>query len=630
MLVAREDSLRDGPGEAHFDEAQPEDRAHHRAQMPWSRALRLACLLALALALALGGCGAMQLMADGDARDLRRGLEPATPTGAPTVLIIALDGVGRGLLYGMLARGELPELAGLLGGSGEGGLPHAHLDDTVLSVLPSSTLAAWASVFTGAPPAVHGVAGNEYFVREERRLAAPAPVSVSSTAPVIATYAEGYVNALIAVPTLYERLRARDPDTSVWVSMSQIHRGADRLLLPDGSVVGDVFGAFVAGLFEDDDDLSLYAQLDRNAIENVTSELSRSAAPRVLTVYLPGPDLYAHGAAAGPDVAIGRYLREVLDPLLAELRAALAARDALADRYVVVVADHGHTAVIHDDEHALSTGDGPDDPAAVVRGAGFRLRPFELDVGEDVDFDAVLAYGGAMAYAYVADRSTCPAIEAPAAERDRPRSRRARQRARAAPVEIAEPLESAPVERCDWSRPARYEGDVIPMADAFFRASAEGLQAPGMRGTLDLVLVREPRPIDEDAAPFEVYVGDGRTEPIDAHLAAHPRRAYVAVEARLRDLAVGPRGHRAGDVLLIARNGDEADVASRYYFATPYRSWHGSPSRADSEIPLIVAHPGRTAGELARRTRAALGQEPRQTDLASLIESLLHPTRDSP
>ena len=47
-------------------------------------------------------------------------------------------------------------------------------------------------------------------------------------------------------------------------------------------------------------------------------------------------------------------------------------------------------------------------------------------------------------------------------------------------------------------------------------------------------MVRPPRTPSEDAARFEVYLGDGRTEPIDEHLASHPRASYVAVQARLR------------------------------------------------------------------------------------------------
>jgi hypothetical protein len=50
--------------------------------------------------------------------------------------------------------------------------------------------------------------------------------------------------------------------------------------------------------------------------------------------------------------------------------------------------------------------------------------------------------------------------------------------------------------------------------------------------------------------------------------------------------------------VLVARNGDEPRVEDRYYFAGLYRSWHGSPSRQDSEVPFIVAHPRRTAGQL--------------------------------
>ena len=164
---------------------------------------------------------------------------------------------------------------------------------------------------------------------------------------------------------------------------------------------------------------------------------------------------------------------------------------------------------------------------------------------------------------------------------------------------------------------------MIPLADAFFRASEQGTHAPGMRGTLDLVLVRRPVPLGEDARPFDVYVGNGRVEPLARYLEQHPHPHYVAVESRMRDLAVGPYGHHAGDVLLLARNGDEDRPEDRYYFAGHYRSWHGSPSRADSEVPLIVAHPERTPEQLARRVRAVLGREPRQSDVARVIEMLL-------
>jgi hypothetical protein len=128
--------------------------------------------------------------------------------------------------------------------------------------------------------------------------------------------------------------------------------------------------------------------------------------------------------------------------------------------------------------------------------------------------------------------------------------------------------------------------------------------------------------ISEDDLPFEVYVGNGKTKALDAYLRAHPRPTYVACASRLRDLAVGPHGERAGDVLLLAHNGDRARTQDRYYFASPYHSWHGSPSKEDSCIPLIVAHPKRTTAELDATVRSFLGASARAQDIGKLLVGL--------
>ena len=180
------------------------------------------------------------------------------------------------------------------------------------------------------------------------------------------------------------------------------------------------------------------------------------------------------------------------------------------------------------------------------------------------------------------------------------------------------PSRPAPGKRCDWSRPPRFDEDVVPLAEAFHAASARGEGVPALRGTLDMVLVR-PR----KGAPLAVYLGAGRTTSIRAHLAEHPRAGYVALEERLRDLAVGPKGHHAGDIVLLARNGNEDLRENRYYFAGLYHSWHGSPSRRDSEIPLILAHPRRTSRELARALRDATGARTDATEIVELLETLL-------
>lgn len=317
--------------------------------------------------------------------------------------------------------------------------------------------------------------------------------------------------------------------------------------------------------------------------------LEKESAPHVITVYLTGTDHTAHSAETGPDAVRREYLKDVLDPIFGRLKSALDKQGALRERYVIITSDHGHTGVVHDEKHALST-DIDKDPPAVLTQAGFRVRPFDLEVDAEHPFQSVLAYGGAMAYVYLADRSTCVETKAP----------------------------------CDWTKPPRFEEDVLVAAEAFFQANTTGKYAKKMRGSLDMILTRKPRLHQEEDWPFEVYVGQGRLEPLASYLEQHPHPTYVEFDARLRDLAVGRYGERAGDILLLANNGNVDEPRERYYFAGLYHSWHGSPSRKDSEVPFIVAHPTRSSADLATWTRTALGKA-RQQDVTPLLLELLAP-----
>ena len=521
--------------------------------------------------------------------------------------------VDRSLLYDMLKRGELPELAKLLAG-GKGEFAHAHFDETLISTLPSSTATAWVTAFTGVPPAVHGVTGNEFFIRKERKFAAPVPTSFSDPEPVLQTYTDGYVNQLIRVPTVYEKMRERDPNVLVWVAMHQVQRGADKLLVTGRGVIADAFTAFLQTQLKErltlQQSKKVYEALDAEVMDTVTDQLDNEDEPLadVITVYLSGTDQYAHVAESGPNRARRVFLTSVTDPLMGKLRKALEKRGALKNRYVVVTSDHGHTEVVDDAEHALST-DKDEDPPGVLTRAGFRLRPFKLEVSEDDDFNAVLAYQGAIAFVYVADRSACPKRG----------------------------------QRCDFARPPRFEQDVLAAADAFYRANQEGKYVRQLKGALDMVLARRPRVAGSAAGAsgasrasgsaaggsssdavtaFQVYVGDGRLVPVPEYLKEHPHPDYIALDDRLRELAVGPAGDRAGDVLLIANNGNRDRPEERYYFSFRYHSWHGSPSRQDSEVPLIVAHPALSAARIAQKTRAALGAAPRLQKFTDLLLAL--------
>ncbi len=515
---------------------------------------------------------------------------PASSPASPQVLILAFDGVNRDLLYDMLRAGQLPNLATLLGGDQ---LAHAHLDDRFLANLPSTTMPAWTSIMTGKGAGETGVPNNEFFIRETKTLACPAPVSFVDAVPTLEIYTDGYLDKLIAVPTLYEKIHEQDPAALVWVVMNHVFRGVDRMFLTKRSVMLRAFEGEIERQVEkhltSKESRKLYEGMDRSAIDNLVSHLKTGAVPDVLTLYLSGTDLYAHVAQEGPDQARRTYLAEVVDPALAPLVSRMRERKMLDDRWVIVTSDHGHTPILHDDAHALGTTDG--DAPGILRRTGFHVRPFERHVAASDPFNAVIAYGGAMAFVYLADRSKCPGLGA-----------------------------------CAWSDPPRYREDVLAAAEGFWRNNTDGSLAPHMKGTLDLVLVRKPRPVVEVDAPFEVYVGDGRTQPIDDYLKEHPHPTYIDAAKRFEELAVGVHGERAGDILLLAHNGDRENIEQRYYFAAPYHSWHGSPSKRDSEIPLIVANPRHDAAKINAWVTPILGDRPYQRKITDLVLGLrAHP-----
>jgi hypothetical protein len=559
-----------------------------------------AVLSALLAALVASGCAspvkiAELLLFDRD-RSLRQrnGDVPPNSPERPAILFLAFDGVDRSLIYDMLHKGELPNLAELLGGEGEKGqFPHAYFDEELLSTMPSSTLAAWSTVTTGRTPAEHGVTGNEFFIREERRLAAPAPVSFKDSAPTLEVYTDDYVNKILQVPTIYERMRDHDPNVLIWVAVHQVYRGADRLLVAPPTVLAEAFTDLFAetlkkGMNPNKPSRGIYEKLDHDVLSEVNSALSKGPLPDVLTIYMTGTDLYAHVAEEGPNDARRKYLVEVIEPSIGDLLKKLRERNALANRYVVLTSDHGHTPVVYDEEHAMAAKGGSGAVPELMKKAGYRVRPFRISVSANDDFDAVLAEGGATAYVYVANRAGCP----------------------------------NPHDVCDWREPPRYEEDVLPMAEAFFKNNQDGSLAPEIKGNLDLILTRRPKPFAQVDLPFEVYIGGGKTMPVDEYLALHPHPTYIATEKRLHDLAVGLHGERAGDVMLIAHNGDRAEKDERFYFASLYRSWHGSPSRQDSEIPFIVAHPGKSASAIKARVDKILGPEPRQQKVGEVLVDL--------
>jgi predicted AlkP superfamily pyrophosphatase or phosphodiesterase len=526
---------------------------------------------------------AAELLQQGGVVELRDELRPAR--GTTRVLIIAIDGVGDGDLRHAIRAGHMPHTSRLLGKQLDADTyEHAYAVPDVLTILPSMTMAAWSSVFTGKPPSETGIPGNEWYVREEMRFYAPGPVTVEDYTHTIEMFTNGLLSEAVRAPTLFERVNMRSH-----VALMPVFRGADLLVTPGLSDVGQLFGKLAEGLADDDVrvDRKPYAQLDEASVERLIETFEEYGVPDIAVAYLAGVDLYTHLA----EPAIPRlhdYLHEVADPVVARLVNTYAELGVLDDTYIIFVSDHGHTPVLKDERHALGT-NREKDPPIILEQAGFRLRPFTLDAADDErDYQAVLAYQGAMAFVYLADRSTC----------------------------------ESPGTVCDWRMAPRFEEDVLAVVQGFDRANRHGEGAPKLQGTIDLIFAREPRNLGEPAAPFQVWDGSALV-PIGVYLSMNPRPDLLRLEKRLEQLAVGPYGHRAGDVLLLARSGMNRPIDDRFYFSQRFNSWHGSPEAQDSLVPMIVAHRARAGSDLKRRVGEVVGDLPSQLDFVPLVEALL-------
>jgi Type I phosphodiesterase / nucleotide pyrophosphatase len=128
----------------------------------------------------------------------------------PHVIIFALDGAVPDRLMEAIHSGDAPNVARLLGkDEGDGLFEHAYAAPNALSVLPSSTIADWSSIFTGKTPAQDGVTGDEWFDRESATFLAPVPVSVTNITDDTKTVADDLVGKELKTPTLYELLKRR-------------------------------------------------------------------------------------------------------------------------------------------------------------------------------------------------------------------------------------------------------------------------------------------------------------------------------------------------------------------------------------------------------------------------------------
>jgi Type I phosphodiesterase / nucleotide pyrophosphatase len=531
----------------------------------------------------LSSCSSIKLLLQGGEKQVKREPRPSEP--GPYILIFAFDGVGYDQLMEAIHSGKAPAMAGMLGREeGYGLYEHAYSVPNAVSILPSTTIAAWSSIFTGAPTAWNGVAGNEWFVREDMKFFAPVPVSVQEMDDNRAMVTEGLVSKALKSPTLFQQAGVKSA-----VSLNPVYRGADYFTLVDPVSMVALYTEFLAhpGGENSPEKVDIYEKLDKESVPKLLDSIEDHGVPKIQVVYFPGIDLYTH-LARDPIPMEVNYLETVTDPLVAQILEAYRGYGVLDQTYVVVIADHGHTPVLKDPQHALGT-DPNGGPAAAVKAAGFRPRKFVLNPGaSEQDYQAVFAYQGAIAYVYLADRSTCPKAGM----------------------------------TCDWKRPPRYTEDVLPAVRAFYNSNKTGKPIPVLKNTLDLIFTRRPTRPGKNTQEYEIFDGH-RLVPIWKYLIRHPRPDLIQLDKRMEWLSMGPYGNRSGDILLLTRSGLNRPIEKRYYFSAPYYSWHGSASPQDSHIPLVVARKDFPGTKLKKMVNNVAGLQPSQLALVPLVRALL-------
>jgi hypothetical protein len=452
---------------------------------------------------------------------------PFNPT---HTVILDIDGLRRDVYERALSRVEVPNLSRLVGGPG--GEKATHIP--ALSVAPSITFAAQASIYTGAHPAQHRIPGNESFDRlgyatqgQPRHYG----FDVGDTLAVddaVRVFSDGLASDLLnpGTPTLYETLAGMGK-TSV-VAYNMYARGADEWVTPDlVDIARFTKGRGILGL-----EAGKYDAKMLDDLEKTLKKLPRL--PGLLTVYMMGLDHHSH--LHGPDTQ-GDYLREVIDPQIGRLLEMLEAHGLLSDTLFVILSDHGQIPVIDDERHAIHLGFPFEKELEHV------FEALKLDVhdkpGEDPNSDAVIGLNGGLAYVYLQHREG------------------------------------------RWADVPRFDEDVLPVAQAFYEMATTGRYEPELAGSMELVLVRD---VESGGwgGEYAAYVGEGRTQPLSDYLSEHPELPYVDAVNRLRNLS----SSMSGD-LILAANGGEG-----FCFGGPLKGVHGSLYKADSEAVLSFAYPG--------------------------------------
>src|SRR5260370_4182997 len=179
-------------------------------------------------------------------------------------------------------------MAGMLGKSeGVGLYEHAYSVQNNVSILPSTTIAAWSGIFTGWPTAWNGVPGNEWFVREEMKFYAPVPVSVAEMDDNRAMILEDLVGKAERTPTLFDQAGVKSS-----VSLNPVYRRADYFTAVDPISMVSLYTAFIArgGGENSPEKMDIYQDLDKKSVPKLLDGIEDHGLSKIQGVDFPAID----------------------------------------------------------------------------------------------------------------------------------------------------------------------------------------------------------------------------------------------------------------------------------------------------------------------------------------------------
>ena len=207
------------------------------------------------------------------------------------------------------------------------------------AVFPSVTRVSAASIVTGCFPGRHGLEGNQMALVEEGRL-----IVHNVGAPSFRQTMRRVTGRTLRVPTMAERLAPSGGQ----IAYSNVSPGAAYFLDPDHyGIVLHRAGSFGAGgvALAGDSHLDVTHDLagDVEMAGRFCSKIVPSADYCLGVLWLANPDLSLHHGALGSPEHI--HALEVTDGLVADVVAAVKAREDRFDTLLVIGSDHGHETI---------------------------------------------------------------------------------------------------------------------------------------------------------------------------------------------------------------------------------------------------------------------------------------------